>query len=78
MKMLATSAVYADEILIGNLTPIDEKFKSEAITAALPLNAPGVYAVVAPALCAGRVGTRPTTRCRIVSTRPTACWSATA
>ena len=42
MKMLATSAVYADEILIGNLTPIDDKFKSEAITAALPLNAPGV------------------------------------
>jgi 4-hydroxyphenylacetate 3-monooxygenase len=42
MKMPATSAVYADEILIGNLTPIDEKFKSEAITAALPLNAPGL------------------------------------
>ena len=42
MKMLATSAVYADEILIGNLTPIADKFKSEAITAALPLNAPGV------------------------------------
>ena len=42
MKMLATSAVYADEILIGNLTPIDETLKSEAITAALPLNAPGV------------------------------------
>jgi 4-hydroxyphenylacetate 3-monooxygenase len=42
MKMLATSAVYADEIMIGNLTPIDEKFKSEAITAALPLNAPGL------------------------------------
>ena len=42
MKMLATSAVYADEILIGNLTPIDDKLKSEAITAALPLNAPGL------------------------------------
>lgn len=42
MKMLATSAVYADEILIGNLTPIDESLKAEAITAALPLNAPGV------------------------------------
>jgi 4-hydroxyphenylacetate 3-monooxygenase len=42
MKMLATSAVYADEILIGNLTPIDDKLRSEAITAALPLNAPGV------------------------------------
>ena len=42
MKMLATGAVYADEILIGNLTPIADKFRSEAITAALPLNAPGV------------------------------------
>jgi 4-hydroxyphenylacetate 3-monooxygenase len=42
MKMLATSAIYADEILIGNLTPIDDKLKSEAITAALPLNAPGL------------------------------------
>jgi 4-hydroxyphenylacetate 3-monooxygenase len=42
MKMLATSAVYADEIMIGNLTPIDDKLKSEAITAALPLNAPGL------------------------------------
>jgi 4-hydroxyphenylacetate 3-monooxygenase len=42
MKMLATSAVFADEVLIGNLTPIDDKFKSEAITAALPINAPGV------------------------------------
>ncbi len=42
MKMLATSALYADEILIGNLTPIDDKLKSEAVTAALPLNAPGL------------------------------------
>jgi 4-hydroxyphenylacetate 3-monooxygenase len=42
MKMLATSAVFADEVLIGNLTPIADKFKSEAITAMLPLNAPGV------------------------------------
>lgn len=42
MKMLATGAVYSDEILIGNLTPIADKFKSEAITAALPLNAEGV------------------------------------
>lgn len=42
MKMLATGAVYADEVWIGNLTPIDEKFKKESITCALPLNAPGV------------------------------------
>jgi 4-hydroxyphenylacetate 3-monooxygenase len=42
MKMLATSAIYADEILIGNLTPIDDNFKSEAITAAMPMNTPGL------------------------------------
>jgi 4-hydroxyphenylacetate 3-monooxygenase len=42
MKIMATGAVFADEILIGNLTPIDDRFKSEAITAALPLNAPGL------------------------------------
>lgn len=42
MKMLATGGIYADEVWIGNLTPIDEKFKAESITAALPLNAQGV------------------------------------
>jgi 4-hydroxyphenylacetate 3-monooxygenase len=42
MKMMATSAVFADEILIGNLTPLDDRLQSEAITAALPLNAPGL------------------------------------
>jgi len=42
MKMLATGGIYADEVWIGNLTPIDEKFKAESITAALPINAPGV------------------------------------
>ena len=42
MKMLATGAVFADEVWIGNLTPLDEKFRKESITAALPLNAPGV------------------------------------
>jgi 4-hydroxyphenylacetate 3-monooxygenase len=42
MKMLATAAVYADEVWIGNLTPIDEKFKKESITCALPLNMPGM------------------------------------
>src|SRR5262245_36393455 len=42
MKMLATGAVFADEVWIGNLTPLDEKFAKESITAALPLNAPGL------------------------------------
>jgi 4-hydroxyphenylacetate 3-monooxygenase len=42
MKMLATGAVFADEIWIGNLTAIDEKRSSESITCALPIATPGV------------------------------------
>ncbi|MGA9009643.1 MAG: 4-hydroxyphenylacetate 3-hydroxylase N-terminal domain-containing protein [Xanthobacteraceae bacterium] len=42
IKMLATGAIFADEMWIGNLIPLDEKFKSEAITCALPVNAKGV------------------------------------
>jgi 4-hydroxyphenylacetate 3-monooxygenase len=41
IKMLATGAVFADEIWIGNLLPLDEKFKSEAITCAIPVSAKG-------------------------------------
>jgi 4-hydroxyphenylacetate 3-monooxygenase len=41
MKMLATGAVFADEIWIGNLTAIDEKRRSESITAAFPINTEG-------------------------------------
>ncbi len=41
IKMLATGAVFADEIWIGNLIPLDEKHKSEAITCAMSVNAPG-------------------------------------
>ncbi len=42
MKMLATGAAFADEVWIGNLTPIDDKFKNESITCAVPVSAPGV------------------------------------
>jgi len=42
MKMLATSGAYADEVWIGNLTPIDDKYGAESITCAVPLNAPGI------------------------------------
>jgi 4-hydroxyphenylacetate 3-monooxygenase len=42
MKMLATGAVYADEIWIGNLTPIEDRHKAESITCAMPINTPGV------------------------------------
>src|SRR5262249_50563571 len=41
-KMLATGAVFADEVWIGNLTPIDDKRANESITCALPVNTPGV------------------------------------
>jgi len=41
-KMLATGAVFADEIWIGNLIPLDDKAKKEAITCALPLGTPGL------------------------------------
>ena len=41
IKMLATAAVFADEIWIGNLIPLDDRYKSEAITCAMPVNAPG-------------------------------------
>ena len=42
MKMLATGAVFADEVWIGNLTAIDDKRANESITCALPINTPGV------------------------------------
>jgi 4-hydroxyphenylacetate 3-monooxygenase len=42
MKMLATGAVFADEVWIGNLTAIDDKRQSESITCALPIATPGV------------------------------------
>jgi 4-hydroxyphenylacetate 3-monooxygenase len=42
MKMLATSAIYANEILICNLIPLDAAFKKYAITASVACNTPGV------------------------------------
>ena len=42
MKMLATGAIFGDEVYIGNLTAIDEKRQGESITAAIPNNTPGV------------------------------------
>ena len=41
MKMMATGAVFADEVWIGNLTAIDDKRQSESITAAIPIDTPG-------------------------------------
>jgi 4-hydroxyphenylacetate 3-monooxygenase len=42
LKMLATGAVFADELWIGNLLPIGPDQKKEAITCAVPCNAKGV------------------------------------
>jgi len=42
MKMLATGAVFANEIWIGNLIPLAPNQLAESITCAIPVGAPGV------------------------------------
>src|SRR2546429_7919792 len=42
MKMLATGAVFANEIWIGNLIPLAPNQLAESITCAIPVNSPGV------------------------------------
>jgi 4-hydroxyphenylacetate 3-monooxygenase len=42
MKMLATGAVFANEIWIGNLLPLAPSQAMEAVTCAVPCNAPGL------------------------------------
>jgi 4-hydroxyphenylacetate 3-monooxygenase len=42
MKMLATAAVYADDIWIGNLQPLEESRLAESITCAIPIATPGL------------------------------------
>ena len=42
MKMLATGALYANEIWIGNVIPLAPDQKKEAITCAIACNAPGL------------------------------------
>ena len=42
MKMLATGAVLANEIWIGNVIPLAPDQKKEAITCAIPCHAPGL------------------------------------
>ena len=37
MKMLATAAVYADDVWIGNLQPLEESRLAESITCAIPI-----------------------------------------
>lgn len=42
MKMLATGGIFADEIWIGNLLPLAADQVKQAVTCAIPVNAPGV------------------------------------
>jgi 4-hydroxyphenylacetate 3-monooxygenase len=42
MKMLATAAVYADEIWIGNLAPLEASRLAESITCAIPIATRGL------------------------------------
>jgi 4-hydroxyphenylacetate 3-monooxygenase len=42
MKMLATGAVFANELWIGNLIPLAPDQLAESITCAIPVNAPGL------------------------------------
>jgi 4-hydroxyphenylacetate 3-monooxygenase len=42
MKMLATGAVFANEIWIGNLIPLAPNQLAESVTCAVPVNAPGL------------------------------------
>ena len=42
MKMLATGGVFADQVWIGNLTPLAPDQGAQAITCAVPTNAPGL------------------------------------
>jgi 4-hydroxyphenylacetate 3-monooxygenase len=42
MKMLATGAILADEIWIGNILPLAPEARAESITFAVPCNTPGV------------------------------------
>ena len=76
MKMLATGAVFADEVWIGNLTPIDDKRASESITCALPVNTLASRSGRASPMSA-MPATRPIIRSASASTKPTRFWSAT-
>jgi 4-hydroxyphenylacetate 3-monooxygenase len=42
MKMLATGAVFADEVIIGNILPLAPSQVKESVTCAVPIAAPGL------------------------------------
>ena len=53
MKMLATGAVFADELWIGNIVPLAPSQVKESVTCAVPVNAPGRRALGAQAVRRG-------------------------
>lgn len=50
MKMLATGAAYAHEVLVGNIMPLAPDQKAESITCVIPLNLPGLTLFSRPPL----------------------------
>lgn len=50
MKMLATGAAYAHEVLIGNVMPLAADRTKEAVTCMIPLNLPGLSLWARPPL----------------------------
>ncbi len=42
VKMLGTATVFSDELWVGNLLPLAPEQKGQAVTCAVPMNAPGV------------------------------------
>ncbi len=42
MKMLGTAAVFSDDTWVGNLLPLSQDQKAQAVTCAVPLSTPGV------------------------------------
>ena len=74
MKMLASGAAYAHEVLVGNVMPLAPDQLKELITCVIPLNLPGPDAVVARAVQpGGDESVRPSAHHPLRRVR-TACW----
>ena len=75
MKMLATGAVFANEIWIGNVVPLAPDQKKEAITCAIPCNAPGLQLWSRQPM-EPNCNWNSIRRSPIAMTKATACWCA--
>ena len=76
MKMLATGAVFANEIWIGNVIPLAPDQKQEAITCAIPCNAPGLK-LWSRQPVEHKTESEFNSPCPIATTKATACCCAT-